>query len=73
MYTAALLAIICLGLVASVAHVDAMRQPSPEDLGYYDDDETLGYYDDDETPAVGSFMILSIIGMVAILRKRNRI
>jgi hypothetical protein len=26
-----------------------------------------------ETPAVGSLMVLSIIGMVAILRKRNRI
>ena len=39
MHTAALLAIICLGLLVSVVHVDAgARQPSPEDLGYYDDD-----------------------------------
>ena len=61
MHTAALLAIICLGLVASVAHVDAgARQPSPEDLGYYDDDYDGG-------SIVGLIGVIIMVGLFWVI------
>ena len=60
MHTAALLAIICLGLVASVSHVDAgARQPSPEDLGYYDDDDDGSFVDS----IIGIICVIIILGI----------
>lgn len=57
MHTSALLAIICLGLVTSVAHVDAgARQPAPEDLGYYDDN----YSDGSIFDAIGGFIMAGL-------------
>ena len=57
MHIVALLTIICLGLVASVAHVDAgARPPSKEDMGYYDDDYNDG-------SIVGLIGVIIMIGL----------
>ena len=62
MHTAALLAIICLGLVASVAHVDAggARPFIKEDVGYYDDEPYDGSIVDS---IVGIILVGLFLGM----------